>query len=227
MVVNCVNHSPASMPAPPGPAADPAGGGGHSAPAYRRAVARAHGWHGYCPTPASAAASLAGLHAAADQVERPAGLGELEITVTPRGRKGPRACRSRRSASSSQSPGPRCTATLPAATSCWPSWSSTEAFLAGGLLRRSPAELDDHRPRSPAISTVGWYAAGTATPARSGRPCETQPRLPSVLPPPGSSKHRAGCPASSPPPSPLCVSPAGRALCGSQRVTVVCPPWKG
>jgi hypothetical protein len=38
---------------------------------------------------ASAAASLAGLRAAADQVERPAGLGELEITVTPRGRKGP------------------------------------------------------------------------------------------------------------------------------------------
>lgn len=31
------------------------------------------------------AASVAGLRAAADQVERPVGLGELEISVTPRG----------------------------------------------------------------------------------------------------------------------------------------------
>ena len=60
--------------------------GGHSAPAYRRAVARAHGWYGYGLTPAQAAESLAGLAAAAGQVARPAGLGELEISVTPRGR---------------------------------------------------------------------------------------------------------------------------------------------
>jgi alkanesulfonate monooxygenase SsuD/methylene tetrahydromethanopterin reductase-like flavin-dependent oxidoreductase (luciferase family) len=38
--------------------------GGHSAPAYRRAVARAHGWYGYWLTPAQAAESLAGLAAA-------------------------------------------------------------------------------------------------------------------------------------------------------------------
>lgn len=63
--------------------------GGRSALAYRRAVARAHGWYGYCPTPASAGASLAGLRAAAGHVERPAGLGELEITVTLRGRMTP------------------------------------------------------------------------------------------------------------------------------------------
>ena len=60
--------------------------GGHSAPAYRRAVARAHGWYGYWLTPAQAAESLAGLAAAAAQVRRPAELGELEISVTPRGR---------------------------------------------------------------------------------------------------------------------------------------------
>ena len=63
--------------------------GGHSAPAYRRAVARAHGWYGYWLTPAQAAASLAGLVAAAERVSRPAGLGELEISVTPRGRMTP------------------------------------------------------------------------------------------------------------------------------------------
>lgn len=60
--------------------------GGHSAPAYRRAVARAHGWYGYWLTPQQVVTSLAGLAAAADQVKRPAGLGELEISVTPRGR---------------------------------------------------------------------------------------------------------------------------------------------
>src|ERR1700761_3781379 len=60
--------------------------GGHSAPAYRRAVARAHGWYGYGLTPEQAAASVTGLRGAAGRAERPAGLGELEISVTPRGR---------------------------------------------------------------------------------------------------------------------------------------------
>jgi alkanesulfonate monooxygenase SsuD/methylene tetrahydromethanopterin reductase-like flavin-dependent oxidoreductase (luciferase family) len=60
--------------------------GGHSAPAYRRAMARAHGWYGYWLTPEQAAASVTGLRAAAGRVERAAGLGELEINVTPRGR---------------------------------------------------------------------------------------------------------------------------------------------
>ena len=59
--------------------------GGHSAPAYRRAVARGHGWYGYWLTPAQAAESMAGLAAAARRVPRPADLGELEISVTPRG----------------------------------------------------------------------------------------------------------------------------------------------
>jgi probable F420-dependent oxidoreductase len=59
--------------------------GGHTAPAYRRAVARAHGWYGYGLTPQQAAASVAGLAVAADRIQRPAELGELEISVTPRG----------------------------------------------------------------------------------------------------------------------------------------------
>jgi probable F420-dependent oxidoreductase len=63
--------------------------GGHSAPAYRRAVTRGHGWYGYWLTPEQAAASVAGLAEAAGQVPRPDGFGPLEISVTPRGRMTP------------------------------------------------------------------------------------------------------------------------------------------
>src|SRR5207248_11550833 len=59
--------------------------GGRTPPAYRRAVAAGHGWYGFFQTPDDAATSIAGLRVAADQVERPASLGELEISVTPRG----------------------------------------------------------------------------------------------------------------------------------------------
>ena len=60
--------------------------GGHSAPAYRRAVARGHGWYGFALKPEDAAVCIEGLRTAASQVDRPSHLGELEITVTPRGR---------------------------------------------------------------------------------------------------------------------------------------------
>ena len=60
--------------------------GGHTNVAYRRAVARGHGWYGFALTPDGAAAAVAGLRAAASQTARPAELGSLEITVTPRGR---------------------------------------------------------------------------------------------------------------------------------------------
>lgn len=60
--------------------------GGHTPPAYRRAVARGHGWHGWGLSPEQAGVCVAGLAAAAARVTRPAELGELEISVTPRGR---------------------------------------------------------------------------------------------------------------------------------------------
>ena len=63
--------------------------GGHRPPAYRRAVARGHGWYGYGLAPEDATASIAALRTAADRVERPDELGELEISVTPRGRLTP------------------------------------------------------------------------------------------------------------------------------------------
>jgi alkanesulfonate monooxygenase SsuD/methylene tetrahydromethanopterin reductase-like flavin-dependent oxidoreductase (luciferase family) len=60
--------------------------GGHSQAAFRRAVARAQGWYGFALTPELAAASIAGLRAAASDTSRPVALGTLEVTVTPRGR---------------------------------------------------------------------------------------------------------------------------------------------
>jgi probable F420-dependent oxidoreductase len=63
--------------------------GANQPPAYRRAVRRAHGWYGFALTPEGTADSLAELRDAAARVERLPELGELEITVTPRGRLTP------------------------------------------------------------------------------------------------------------------------------------------
>ena len=57
--------------------------GGHSRPALRRAVARGHGWYGADLDPAATAPLLDQLRELADQVDRPAALGPLEISVTP------------------------------------------------------------------------------------------------------------------------------------------------
>jgi probable F420-dependent oxidoreductase len=62
---------------------------GHAPAAYRRAVTRGHGWYGFALSPEDTAEALAGLTAAAARVERPAALGHLEITVTPRSRLTP------------------------------------------------------------------------------------------------------------------------------------------
>jgi probable F420-dependent oxidoreductase len=58
--------------------------GGHTPPAFRRAVAHGHGWYGFALTPDTAAECVDGLRRATGEVDRPAELGELEITVTPR-----------------------------------------------------------------------------------------------------------------------------------------------
>ncbi|MGO8875652.1 MAG: LLM class F420-dependent oxidoreductase [Acidimicrobiales bacterium] len=73
-------------PRPVDPAGPPVVIGGNSPVAYRRAVAHGNGWYGFALTPEATEASLAGLHRAAEQVERPNRLGSLSITVTPRGR---------------------------------------------------------------------------------------------------------------------------------------------
>jgi probable F420-dependent oxidoreductase len=60
--------------------------GGHSAAAYRRAVRSGNGWYGWDLDVEQAAECIAALRAAG---ERPAELGELEITITPPGTPGP------------------------------------------------------------------------------------------------------------------------------------------
>lgn len=57
--------------------------GGSSPPAYRRAIEQANGWYGFSLDVEAAARALAGLRRAAERSERGAGLGELEITITP------------------------------------------------------------------------------------------------------------------------------------------------
>jgi alkanesulfonate monooxygenase SsuD/methylene tetrahydromethanopterin reductase-like flavin-dependent oxidoreductase (luciferase family) len=57
--------------------------GGESPAAYRRAVEQGHGWYGFALDLETTAACLDGLRKAAARYERPADLGELEISVTP------------------------------------------------------------------------------------------------------------------------------------------------
>ena len=59
--------------------------GGNSPPAYRRAVLHANGWYGYALDLEATAAAIAGLRRAAERYGRPTTLGEMEISVTPRG----------------------------------------------------------------------------------------------------------------------------------------------
>ncbi len=60
--------------------------GGHSEMAFRRAVEHCDGWYGYALDLAATEQCLSGLKEAASRYPRPADLGDLEITVTPRGR---------------------------------------------------------------------------------------------------------------------------------------------
>ncbi len=57
--------------------------GGHSAPAFRRAVEHAHGWYGFSLDVEATEGCVAGLREALGRYERPAELGELEISITP------------------------------------------------------------------------------------------------------------------------------------------------
>jgi probable F420-dependent oxidoreductase len=59
--------------------------GGSTPQAYRRAVTHANGWYGFALDVNDAAAALAALRDALGAQARPAALGGLEISVTPRG----------------------------------------------------------------------------------------------------------------------------------------------
>jgi probable F420-dependent oxidoreductase len=57
--------------------------GGHTPEAFRRAVQHGNGWYGFALDLDATAKCIAGLKEAAQAVQRPAGLGELEISITP------------------------------------------------------------------------------------------------------------------------------------------------
>jgi probable F420-dependent oxidoreductase len=59
--------------------------GGHSPAAHRRAVMTGNGWYGVYLDVEQTAEALAGLSKVAADCDRPAHLGELEITITPPG----------------------------------------------------------------------------------------------------------------------------------------------
>lgn len=60
--------------------------GGHTAPAFRRSVTHSQGWYGFALDQDGTRACIDGLAKAGARYERPAELGELEISVTPRKR---------------------------------------------------------------------------------------------------------------------------------------------
>jgi probable F420-dependent oxidoreductase len=70
-------------PRPIHPGGPPLHVGGFVAASFRRAVTRAHGWYGYALSPAATAEMLRGLRDARTWYERPAHLGELEVSVSP------------------------------------------------------------------------------------------------------------------------------------------------
>jgi probable F420-dependent oxidoreductase len=59
--------------------------GGRTAATWKRSIEQGDGWYGFFLSPEQAAECVASLQAASQQFERPAELGELEISVTPRG----------------------------------------------------------------------------------------------------------------------------------------------
>ena len=62
--------------------------GGHTEPAFRRAVEQGFGWYGFALDEAGVRRCLDGLREAAARYPRPAALGSLEISVTPRPTRG-------------------------------------------------------------------------------------------------------------------------------------------
>lgn len=63
--------------------------GGHSDRALRRAVELGHGWYGFMRDPETAADDVARLQRIGAEVDRPAELGPLEISITPQRKLGP------------------------------------------------------------------------------------------------------------------------------------------
>jgi probable F420-dependent oxidoreductase len=76
-------HNIQAMPRPSQQPHPPIIIGGHTPPAFRRAVQYGHGWYGFGLDFTKTESCLNGLQEARASCHRPAALGELEITVTP------------------------------------------------------------------------------------------------------------------------------------------------
>ena len=70
-------------PRPLRPGGPPLHVGGYVAGSYRRAVTHGQGWYGFALGLAEAETAIGELRAALERHERPAGLGPIEISVTP------------------------------------------------------------------------------------------------------------------------------------------------
>jgi len=70
-------------PRPTRPDGPPIHVGGGSPAAFRRAVTQGNGWYGFATTFESTAAALSAMTNLANELERPAGLGRLEIGAAP------------------------------------------------------------------------------------------------------------------------------------------------
>lgn len=72
-----------SEPRPDAPDGPPIHIGGQATAAFRRAVTHGAGWYGYSLSPDKTEAAISRLRQAQTDHERPAGLPELEISITP------------------------------------------------------------------------------------------------------------------------------------------------
>jgi probable F420-dependent oxidoreductase len=72
-----------SRPRPHRPGGPPIVASGMSTPSLRRAVERCDGWYGFFQDLDNTKTAIAELDRLASEVDRPAGLGELEVTITP------------------------------------------------------------------------------------------------------------------------------------------------
>jgi probable F420-dependent oxidoreductase len=82
-------HDVQAMPRPVQQPHPPVIIGGHTPPAFRRAVLYGDGWYGFALDFARTEQCLAGLRQARNRHGRPADLGDLDITVTPSERLSP------------------------------------------------------------------------------------------------------------------------------------------
>jgi len=74
-----------SRPRPATPGGPPIVVGGTSGAAFRRAITKCQGWYGFAMDFDAAAACIDAIRQASGRHERPGSLGELEISITPRG----------------------------------------------------------------------------------------------------------------------------------------------